>query len=83
MEHIEKIALDIGERDPSRAKKWMINRIVEMITNRQETMSRDSADYRIVNTKNRHKCMHIKEEWLNVKCDEIERISIGENANMY
>lgn len=49
---------------------------------KQHATTGNDADYRTLNTEIRHKCGQEKEEWLNGKSTEIERISITDEAGM-
>lgn len=53
----------------------MIDEILDIMKRKEKTMPRYGTEYQTLHKEIRNKCRQAKEEWLNEKCAEIERIS--------
>ncbi|MGX9987587.1 reverse transcriptase domain-containing protein [Soonwooa purpurea] len=78
-------AMDIipKENDPKRKNEWITEEILEMMQRRRETKPRHGTEYRTLHKEIRTKCRKAKEEWLNKKCKEVERLSATNKGDMH
>ena len=53
--------------------KWMNDEILEMMEERRLIKDRDSIAYKEMNASVKQRCKKKKENWINKRCEEIER----------
>ncbi|MCH9665805.1 MAG: hypothetical protein K0U41_08180 [Gammaproteobacteria bacterium] len=63
----------IPKKEKQTKKKWMTNDILELMRKRQHNLNRESEGYKSLDKEIKTKCRDAKEEWLSLKCAEIER----------